>query len=156
MSEAVSKPIFIYGVFRSLRVLAWVLTGDETETFTVSRLIQPAKIHGYENYAGADPDRPLVARRSPSSSVDGYLFKPETESQREKLDEFLRRFSMPVTVLATPIDDDGRSKDAVDADVYLSSGIITPEMRPWSLEIFESERVEDWLRWEKIKSDQGM
>ncbi|KAI2627925.1 AIG2-like protein [Hypomontagnella submonticulosa] len=152
MSTSQIRPVFIYGRLRSLRALAWVLTGDDSSTAIVSRLIQPAKIYGFAQFCVEYCcDYPEIVEHEPHSSVDGYLLVPETASQRKKIEDFEGKSLKGRPVIVTVLDADGNPKKAVHADMYLWHGKpidkITPY--PWNLEAFEAFTLERWLAWEK-------
>ncbi|KAI0196951.1 AIG2-like protein [Astrocystis sublimbata] len=144
------RPLFIYGTLRALPLLAWALTGDASTS--VTRLIQPAVIHGYARFSLKHRDYPAVIKHDAQSSVDGYLLTLETTSQRRKLDDFEGEAYKLESVAVTVLDADGTPSRAlsddnvIEVDVYLWAGD-SDELtdRPWELETFEKERLEDWL-----------
>lgn len=134
--------VFIYGTLRSFPLLAWVLTGDASKVTEVSKLVQPASIRGYARFSVKNCDYPAVIEHEPESVVDGYLLRPKTICQRRKLDDFEGETYQLKSVSVT-IDLDQKT---LEADVYLWAGDKNQLTNsPWELEVFEQERLEDWL-----------
>lgn len=137
------KPLFLCGTLQALPLLAWVLTGDKSNTDTVAPLLRPAKIFGYARYSIHRCDYPAIVKtgHDPSSMVDGYLLTPETASQRKKLDDFEGE-TYRVTDVTAVLEDGER----VHADIYLWNGDMEAlSSEPWDFATFERERLEDWL-----------
>lgn len=128
-------------------LLAWALTGDASNVSYVSKLAQPARLDGYKRFSLHNRDYPAVVKHEPHSSVDGYLLILDTTSQRRKLDDFEGEIYKPVPVDVTILDSDKRPQnETVEADVYLWAGdddLLAED--PWELEVFEKEKLEDWL-----------
>ncbi|KAI1196119.1 AIG2-like protein [Nemania serpens] len=149
MSESKPRPLFIYGTLCALPLLAWALTGDASNISAVSKLIQPATIHGYARFSVKNCDYPAVIKHDAQSSVDGYLLTLETTSQRRKLDDFEGE-AYKLDSVAVTVHDAGRDnherKDTVEADIYLwAGGTDALTTSPWELKNFEKERLGDWL-----------
>ncbi|KAI1119772.1 AIG2-like protein [Nemania abortiva] len=149
MSESKPRPLFIYGTLRALPLLAWALTGDASNISAVSKLVQPAIIHGYARFSLRNCDYPAVVKHKPQSSVDGYLLILGTTSQRKKLDDFEGETYRLKSVAVTVLDCDGDShkqKEQIEADIYVWAGDTDALIdTPWELESFEKERLQDWL-----------
>ncbi|KAI2471367.1 hypothetical protein F4781DRAFT_122263 [Annulohypoxylon bovei var. microspora] len=147
MTTSKPRPVFLYGTLRAKSLLAWALTGDASDVSLASQLIQPAKVYGHARFALKYRDYPAAVKHAPSSSIDGYLFIPETTSQRKKLDDFEGEAYKPAPVDVIVFDSNGSPREeTVGADMYLWAGdeeLLTAE--PWVLEVFERERLEDWL-----------
>ncbi|KAI0864445.1 hypothetical protein F4860DRAFT_510771 [Xylaria cubensis] len=127
-SESKPRPVFIYGNLRHLPLLAWLLTGDPSNVSAVSKLRQPAIIRGYERGWLKDTDYPAAFKSNKKTwPLDGYLLRPETASQREKLDDFepLGFLMEPVTVTVGHINlvwDRPHPEREVEADFYVWGG----------------------------------
>ncbi|KAF2964436.1 hypothetical protein GQX73_g9131 [Xylaria multiplex] len=143
------RPLFIYGTLRALPLLAWALTGDASNISTVSKLIQPATVYGYTRVSVKNCDYPAVVKHEPHSSVDGYLLRFETTSQRKKLDDFEGEAYKLESAVVTVLGADGsnqKQREIVEADIYLWAGDADAlTASPWELEYFEKERLRDWL-----------
>ena len=131
-------------------LLSLILTGDRSNTSIVASLARPAKIYGYERLAVANCDYPAALLSQPSSCVEGMLLQLTTKSQKTKLDNFegdiYKRVSVPVHLNTSETPAASEAPVNVEADVYVWDGDrekLTSE--PWSLQIFEAERLEDWL-----------
>ena len=140
----------MYGTLRALPLLAWALTGDPKQTQAVRRLASPAIVKGYARYAVRHCDYPAaVAVADPDASVDGYLLRLESASQRRKLDDFEGETYRvtPVVALVQPEAEERLEPEAVNADMYVWDGDEEQLARdtPWDLDVFVRERLEDWI-----------
>ncbi|KAF4948858.1 hypothetical protein FGADI_9348 [Fusarium gaditjirri] len=134
------RPLFVYGTLRALPLLAWVLTGDATQTSTVAALARPARVSGHARFTVKHCDYPAVIKKD-CHEVDGYVLLLQTISQRKKLDTFEGEIYTPTAITATL--DDGTT---MEADIYLWGGDSEAlSTEPWELETFIKERLEDWL-----------
>ncbi|KAI0485843.1 AIG2-like protein [Xylaria cf. heliscus] len=141
------RPLFIYGSLCALPLLACVLTGDAKNTAAVTGLIQPARVNGYARFTVQSGDD-AAAVKHPRSSVDGYLLRLETMSQRRKLDNFEGDSYKPVPVEAvTDIQADPEIPTTlIEADMYMWTGDMNlVSSSPWLIETFEKERLQYWL-----------
>lgn len=137
-------------------VLSWVLTGKSTNTEVVSKLIRPARIHGYARFSLKNRDYPGVVKHYPESTVDGYLLKIGADAERQKLDEFEGMSYKSTTVTVSLVDDQGRlTEDTVEADMYIWAGAPSAVTdKPWDLDTFVETRLENWLElFEALGSD---
>ncbi|KAH9830135.1 uncharacterized protein C8Q71DRAFT_727649 [Rhodofomes roseus] len=75
-------------------------------------------------------DYPAAIQRTETAVIDGLLFRPQTASQRRKLDDFERE------TLWT------RTGELVDADMYMWQG------EPW--EVLEGKRELEVFVWERL------
>ncbi|KAI0835410.1 hypothetical protein F5Y06DRAFT_134263 [Hypoxylon sp. FL0890] len=91
MAASKPRPLFIYGTQCATPLLAWALTGDASNTSNVSRLINPAKVHGFIRVSVQNCDYPAAVKHEPRSSIYGYLLTPERTSQRKKPGRLRRR-----------------------------------------------------------------
>ncbi|KAF8716055.1 hypothetical protein AX14_012444 [Amanita brunnescens Koide BX004] len=136
------RSLFLYGTLRALPLLAWASTGDSTKVDVVKPLVCPARVRGYARLRLHGKDYPAVVKHADASAVDGLLFRPQNQSQRQKLDDFEGE-----TYLATQVDVqtvDGA--EVADADIYLWNGDLDAiSTEDWDLEIFIRERLDDWL-----------
>ncbi|KAH8158089.1 hypothetical protein CIB48_g10159 [Xylaria polymorpha] len=140
------RPLFIYGTLCALPLLAWVLTGDQKNTAVVAKFMQPARIDGYARFTIQNRDHAAVVKH-PRSSVDGYLLVL-TKSQRTRLDSFEGDSykAVSVRVLMESRSDPELPARPTEADMYMWAGDInTVTTNPWSVKIFEKERLNDWL-----------
>jgi gamma-glutamylcyclotransferase (GGCT)/AIG2-like uncharacterized protein YtfP len=146
-------PIFTYGTLMSTKLLSWVLTGDSSnyaqieDQSAVKRL--PATLCGYRRVPVFHSDYPALIPAEPTDMVHGFLVFPSTESQWRKLDDFEGEI-YERTLVRCHIRDAGSTGDVgieVEADVYL--WVDDHEKLEldgeWSYDIFEKERLEDWL-----------
>ncbi|KAH8169476.1 gamma-glutamyl cyclotransferase, AIG2-like domain-containing protein [Sarocladium implicatum] len=143
-----SCPLFIYGSLCAKPILAWALTGNASLTTPLTHLIHPARAQNIARYALNWGDYP-AAVREPGAFTLGYLFRPETHKQRSKLDEFegetYKVESVKVQLLS---EEDGKTPtgEEVEADIYLWNGEkAMVSDKPWDLEWFIENRVEDWI-----------
>ncbi|KAL6923911.1 hypothetical protein ACHAP8_007234 [Fusarium lateritium] len=134
------RPVFVYGSLRALPFLAWVLTGDSSNINTVAELTHPARVKGYARFALNSCDYPTVAKNE-SSEVDGLLVRVETKSQRQKVHDFEGEIYK-----ATHVNVILEGGTIVDADMYVWNGDAEKVSdKPWELQDFINERLEDWL-----------
>ncbi|RDX57443.1 hypothetical protein OH76DRAFT_43656 [Lentinus brumalis] len=121
------------------------VTGDSRQIAAVEKLVQPAHLRGYARFALHHKDYPAVIKHAETSVVDGLLFRPQTLSQRTKLDDFEGEVYKPTPVLVETTDAEGKSQ-LVDADMYLWDGD-GDELSTdgWELSVFIQERLDDWL-----------
>ncbi|KAJ3533824.1 hypothetical protein NM208_g7810 [Fusarium decemcellulare] len=135
------RPVFIYGTLRVPNLLAWVLTHDFSNITVVQAISRPGKVYGYARYSIHDCDYPAAVKRHNSSSfVDGFLLDLETNSQRQKLDDFEGDQYKAASV--TVILDNG---ETVEADMYVwddDEDALTA--LPWDLDWFIRERSALW------------
>jgi gamma-glutamylcyclotransferase (GGCT)/AIG2-like uncharacterized protein YtfP len=140
------RPLFVYGTLCAKPLLATILTGDRSNTEAIGKLMQPARVSGYQRFAVTHCDYPAVIKADPASSVEGYLLTLETRSQRSKLDNFEGETYKPTQVNVTIRSPDGQNNRVVDADIYVwtvdPSALSTD---PWDLDDFLKERLNDWL-----------
>lgn len=144
-AEEAPKPLFLYGSLRALPLLAWAITGDETNTHVVKPLVRPAIVHGYSRFFIHHSDYPaaIPSQSGSGSIIDGYLFTPESIAQRNKLDNFEGEGE---SYLATPVTVELDTGERIEADMYVWNGdkdLVSD--RPWELSTFIEERLEDWL-----------
>ena len=115
------------------------------EVDQVLSMTEPATLTGFARFSINGRDYPALIHHDPSSVVDGLLLRPQTQSQRCKLDDFEgETYSVtPVTVIV----EKGGIEEQVDADVYLWSGNGEDELSnlPWDLEEFKRDRLDTWL-----------
>ncbi|RSL66723.1 hypothetical protein CEP54_003558 [Fusarium duplospermum] len=141
-NQSTPRPLFVYGTLRTLPLLAWALTGDASNTSSVSRLARPARVHGYARYAVKNADYPAVVKHTDeTSTVDGYLLTLQTTSQRKKLDDFEGE-AYKVTAVSVELEDGS----TVEGDMYVWDGDMDDvSTEPWELETFVKKRLEDWI-----------
>ncbi|KAI0528170.1 hypothetical protein F5B22DRAFT_641143 [Xylaria bambusicola] len=147
ISEPQPRPVFIYGILRSLPLLTAVLTGGATDISLVSELVRPGRIYGYGQFLLRNNiDIPALVERDWASSVDGYLLEVETASQRKALDDFKgEKYYVIERVVVTTLD--GKLPRAFEADVYLWAGNeYEVTSIPWNFEDFETRSLGNWLR----------
>ncbi|KAM5537000.1 hypothetical protein V8D89_009329 [Ganoderma adspersum] len=155
------RPLFLYGTFQALPLLAWAMTGDPAKVDVVEPLVQPARIRGsqYARFALHGRDYPAVVKidiehADASAStrvhvVDGLLFRPQNRSQRKKMDDFEGETYQAVQVdveVAGTVDSEGVDSEIVRADLYVWNGApddVSEE--EWDLDVFVRERLDDWL-----------
>lgn len=138
-----TKPLFIYGTLRALKLLAWALTGDAANVDAVECLTRKAKVSGYSRYSLVHRDYPAVVK-SDGASVDGYILMLNAD-QRKKLDNFEGESEYKITAVAAEVENTDGSTETIQADMYLWVGdaeILTKD--PWDLQTFIDERLEDW------------
>ena len=137
------RPVFLYGTLRALPFFAWVLTGDPSKVDQVLPLTEPATLTGFACLSVEGKDYPALIRHDPSSAVDGLILRPQTQSQRRKLDDFEgETYSVtPVTVIVKT----SGIEEQIDADVYVWNGEARLSRLPWDLEVFKRDRLDDWL-----------
>jgi len=124
-------------------LLAWALTGDPTKEDQVISLTESATLEGFSRFSIIGKDYPALVRHEPTSTVDGLLFRPQTPSQRRKLDDFEGE-SYAVTPITVLVEKNG-TQDRVDADVYLWNGDTELSRLHWDFEEFKRDRLGDWL-----------
>ncbi|KAK3349184.1 hypothetical protein B0T25DRAFT_609825 [Lasiosphaeria hispida] len=145
MSEP--HPLFIYGTLCALPLLAWAMTGEATKTDKIRPLLQKAIVHGYKQCSLHGRDYPATIKDT-GSSVDGYLLAPRTNSQRRKLDDFKGEAYKPTRVTVTILSDNSeQTGNTIEADMYIwNQDLDALDLeRPWDLDTFIRERLEDWL-----------
>lgn len=140
---AILRPLFLYGTLRALPLLAWALTGDPSKEDQIASIGEPATLTGFARFAVVGADYPALVRHDPSSVVDGLLLRPQTQSQRRKLDDFEGE-SYTLTQVTVIVEKNGL-QERVDADVYLWNGDAEVSHLPWDLEVFKRDRLDDWL-----------
>ncbi|KIM36018.1 hypothetical protein M413DRAFT_449462 [Hebeloma cylindrosporum] len=140
--DSTLRPLFLYGTLRALPLLAWALTGDHRKHDQIIPLTEAATLPGFSRLSIIGKDYPALVRE-PSSTTDGLLFRPQTRSQRRKLDDFEGE-SYEVTPVTVIVEKHGM-QERVDADVYLWNGDAELSSLPWDLEVFKRDRLEDWL-----------
>ena len=135
--------MFLYGTLKALPLLAWVLTGDASKVDQVLLLTEPATLTGFACFSIEQKDYPALIRHDPSSTVDGLVLRPQTQSHRRKVDDFEgETYSVtPVTVIVKK----SGIEEQVDADVYVWNGKDKVSGLPWNFEEFKRDRLEDWL-----------
>lgn len=135
------RPVFVYGTLCALPLLAWVLTGDASNAEPTAALAYQARVFGYQRFSLYNCDYPCVVKTDLIAEVDGYLLKLETEAQRKKLDAFEGESYKvaPVTVFL-------ENGEMLEADMYVWDGDVElVSTRPWSLDEFIKERLQDWI-----------
>ncbi|KAK4461794.1 hypothetical protein QBC42DRAFT_177730 [Cladorrhinum samala] len=154
-SSTPARPLFIYGTLLSPRLLSVVLTGTSANAQLVLPLLAPASVEGFARRALNHKDYP-AAVPSAGSRMHGYLLSPLTRSQRKKLDNFEGETYEPTSVTVHTVQGNSNSNTAADvtlllprpvqADIYIWRG--DPDQvsqLPWDFELFEKERLDDWL-----------
>ncbi|OAQ65870.2 AIG2-like protein [Pochonia chlamydosporia 170] len=140
------KPLFVYGTLCAKQLLAWALTGEQSNAADIEFMIRPARVFGSARYGVYGCDYPAVVPHN-SSDVNGYLITFQNNSQRRKLDDFEGEAYKAVATKAHILDNnDQPCGEEVDADIYIWNGAdesLTGE--PWDLQYFIDERLEDWL-----------
>ncbi|RGP74162.1 hypothetical protein FSPOR_1857 [Fusarium sporotrichioides] len=135
-----SRPVFIYGTLRALPLLAWVLTGDDSNTSAVAKLVRPAKVDGYARFALHGKYYPGAVKHE-SAGLDGLLLRLETKSQRQKVHNFEGEIYKAEPVRVTL--EDGTT---VDADIYVWNGDAEAVSdKPWELQNFINEDLQGCL-----------
>ncbi|KAK0651413.1 hypothetical protein B0T16DRAFT_403875 [Cercophora newfieldiana] len=137
------RPLFIYGTLRALPLLAWAITGDESQVDAISGMLRKGRVQGYKRCSVRHCDYP-AAIKDDNCEIDGYLLLLETTSQRRKLDNFEGETYM-VTPVAVSVENH-EGGETIDADMYVwnrDNDALSSE--PWDLEWFIKERLEDWL-----------
>ncbi|OAA35722.1 Major facilitator superfamily domain, general substrate transporter [Beauveria brongniartii RCEF 3172] len=147
-SSKTPHPLFIYGTLQAKPLLAWALTGDSSQVADIAHMLKPALVSKYIRLAVKHGDYPAVVRGSKEEDcVDGYLLQVDTTSQRKKLDDFEGEIYMVESTTAKLLGVNGQpTGESVDADIYVWAG--DKEMlqeKPWELERFIKERLDDWL-----------
>ncbi|KAJ6790173.1 hypothetical protein PWT90_10075 [Aphanocladium album] len=146
-SQRLPRPLFIYGTLRAKPLLAWALTGDSSRVGDIEHMIKPAEVFKYTRLAVKQCDYPaIIESKSESDRVDGYLLQVDTTSQRKKLDEFEGEAYAIHAVHVRVLHNEEPTGEIIDADVYVWNGDM--EMlaaRPWELETFINDRLQDWL-----------
>ncbi|KAI0445660.1 hypothetical protein F4803DRAFT_121839 [Xylaria telfairii] len=140
------RPLFIYGTLCAMPLLSWVLTGNTKNTAMVARFAQPARINGYARLKIQGRDHAAVVKH-PRSSVDGYLLWL-TKPQRTRVDSFEGDSykAVPVVAAMESRSNPGLPAGSIEADMYVWGGDInTVTTDPWSVKVFEEERLNDWL-----------
>jgi gamma-glutamylcyclotransferase (GGCT)/AIG2-like uncharacterized protein YtfP len=148
-------PIFVYGTLMSTKMLSWVLTGDSSnytqieDQSAAKRL--PATLYGYRRVPVKHSDYPAIIPAEPVDMVHGFLVFPSTESQWKKLDDFEGEIYKRTLVRCHCSDagptQAGEKGFEVEANVYLwVDDYEKLELDgEWSYDIFEKERLDDWL-----------
>lgn len=140
------RPVFIYGTLCATQLLAWVLTGDQSRTDDITHLICPARVENIARHSLHGRDYPAAVKK-PGSSITGYLLRPQTCSQRKKLDDFEGEVYQVIAMEVSLLDDTGEVAEAgIEADMYLWNGgeeLVSDQA--WDLQWFIRERLEDWL-----------
>jgi len=143
------KPLFVYGTLCALPLLAWVLTGDATQANVIKskRMLRKATVSGYKRCSLYNCDYP-GAIKDENSTIDGYVLLLETNSQRQKLDDFEGEVykATPVTASITRNLEDDNEQEPIEVDMYVWDGDmarVSPEA--WELGKFIAERLDDWL-----------
>lgn len=140
------RPVFIYGTLCAKPLLAWVVTGNATQTDEITALICPAKVENIARYALHGRDYPAAIKEH-ASSIKGYLLQPQTLSQRRKLDDFEGEVYQVETVQVMRLGHDGETVESVvEADIYLWNGdkdMVSDQA--WDLDWFLRESLEDWI-----------
>lgn len=134
------RPLFVYGTLIAAPLLAWVLTGSKESTELVATLTRPAILGGFKRSSLDGYDYPPLVPSEQSDTVEGRLLRPQTLSQRQKLDNFEGE-----TYKITPVKVTCDGMD-VEADAYVWDG--DPDRvcdEPWDLRTFLDTRLEDWL-----------
>jgi len=137
------RPLFLYGTLKALPLLAWVLSGDPSKVDQVLPLTEPATLTGFSCFAVQNKDYPALIRHDPSSAVDGLLLRPQTQSQRCRVDDFEGE-TYAVTPVTVVVERSG-IEERVDADVYVWNGKDDVSSLPWDFEEFKRSRLDDWL-----------
>ncbi|KAM3509183.1 hypothetical protein MY11210_006438 [Beauveria gryllotalpidicola] len=147
-SSKTPRPLFIYGTLRAKPLFAWALTGDSSRVADIAHMVKPALVSKYIRLAVKHSDYPAVVRGSREEDcVDGYLLQMDTMSQRKKLDDFEGEIYMVESTIAKLVgDNDQPTGETLDADIYVWAGDKEMlEEKPWELERFIEERLDDWL-----------
>ncbi|KAM3429169.1 hypothetical protein MY4824_008424 [Beauveria thailandica] len=147
-SSKTPRPLFIYGTLQAKPLLAWALTGDSSRVADIAHMLKPALVSKYIRLAVRNGDYPAVVRGSREEDcVDGYLLQVDTTSQRKKLDDFEGEIYVVESTPAKLLGINGHpTGETVDADIYVWAGDEEMlEEKPWELEWFIKERLDDWL-----------
>ncbi|KAM3448636.1 hypothetical protein MY3296_007595 [Beauveria thailandica] len=147
-SSKTPRPLFIYGTLQAKPLLAWALTGDSSRVADIAHMLKPALVSKYIRLAVRNGDYPAVVRGSKEEDcVDGYLLQVDTTSQRKKLDDFEGEIYVVERTPAKLLGTNGHpTAETVDADIYVWAGDEEMlEEKPWELEWFIKERLDDWL-----------
>ncbi|CAL1703204.1 unnamed protein product [Somion occarium] len=136
------QPLFLYGTLLAPPLLAWLLTGNRANTNLVASITKPARLYGYSRTSLHGYDYPaLVPASNATDFVDGLLLRPQTLSQRQKVDNFEGETYKLTTVTVNVSDE-----SVVEAGAYVYCGDhdrVADE--PWDPSTFVKERLEDWL-----------
>ena len=91
---------------------------------SICRLLRPAGVSGFSQFAVRGCDYPAVVKDDNSSAiVHGYIIELETASQRSKLDNFEGEIYKLVAVTARLTENNDTPRDeTVKADIYLWDG----------------------------------
>jgi gamma-glutamylcyclotransferase (GGCT)/AIG2-like uncharacterized protein YtfP len=133
-------PVFLYGTLMSKRLLAWLLTGDQNETEVVKHEYH-ASLSVYLRRTVAGQDYPSIIPACDADQVRGLIFVPRSIADRRKLQNFEGETYKidKVTVFS-------RAGGEHEALAYVWNG--DPAAlgnEDWSLDDFESGRLNDWL-----------
>lgn len=140
------RPVFIHGTLCATQLLAWVLTGDASRTDDIKHLICPARAENIARHSLHGRDYP-AAVKEPGSFTTGYLLRPQTRSQRKKLDDFEGEAYQVTAIEVSLLDDTAEAVETgIGADIYIWNGeehLVSDQA--WDLQWFIRERLEDWL-----------
>lgn len=132
--------------YAPLPLLAWALTGEATQVDAIKGMLRRATVSGYKRCALYGCDYP-ASIKDDNSSIDGYVVLLENTSQRRKLDDFEGEVYKATPVSASIARDPGdNNEETIEVDMYVWDGDMTkvsPE--PWDLELFITDRLDDWL-----------
>ena len=129
-------------------LLAWLLTGNKTETEMIIQRRTKATLQGYKRSTIHFADYPaLVKTDKPEDTVDGFLFYPRAMNDMRRLDNFegepYRREKVVVSV-------DDKLVDAYAYVWYRERERL--EDHQWSFENFLNGSLEEWLElWEEME-----
>jgi len=132
------RPLFVYGTLCAMPLLAWALTGDAAQTSAVRPLAQNATVKGYARFTVRGKDYPAVIEHNQDSTVDGFLLRLQTKSQRRKLDDFEGE-----AYTVTPVSVMVKSESG---DMYVWAGEMDAvSSEAWVLGDFIRDRLDDWI-----------
>jgi gamma-glutamylcyclotransferase (GGCT)/AIG2-like uncharacterized protein YtfP len=141
MADAPITPIFVYGTLMAAPLLAWVLTGDASKSDESLAQRKPGRITGFTRRSILGLDYPALIRGDASATVDGFVVYPKSRSEWTKLDTFE---GDAYTRILVAVDVGGKIELA---DTYVWAGDLDMLGEDdWSLAVFESEHLEDWLK----------
>ncbi|KAH7888345.1 hypothetical protein F5I97DRAFT_2002082 [Phlebopus sp. FC_14] len=142
-SQPRPRPLFLYGTLRALSLLAWAITGDSRQISVIEPLVEPARVQGYARFSLHGKDYPAAVKHAETSVVDGLLFRPQNRLQRKKLGGFegeaYQTTPTPTTMTTTTTVGVEEQKAELNGD---SEDLSDEE---WVLDVFERERLRDWL-----------
>lgn len=154
-TTSIPRPLFVYGTLLAEPLLAWAFTGDSANVEQIRHIIKPATVKGYTRLAVKNCDYPAAIPSAPDEHgcIEAHLLLLETQTQRNKLDDFEGEIYKPVAVAATVIG----TGEPKEADMYVWDGDMDKlGPGPWDLQTFVNERrktgwifLTAWRWWDK-------